>query len=183
VAAPLTEEGVKAAALIILLVFPAARDRQPDGWPDLRGLLGLGFAAVENVFYFLGATCKKEWAGCSYRRLLRAGVFGLKPRHVHQVLAGWGWRSPWKCAREEGQPALVLGGFTLAVIAHCASQCSRYICGNHRRNFAPAGVLADWGGVLICWLSPSPPTIIERKRIVDYSNALGRSSRYSWQRS
>ncbi len=171
VAAPLTEEGVKAAALIILLVFLRREIDSPMDGLIYGGLVGLGFAAVENVFYFLGAYMQEGMGGVFISAVLRAGVFGLN-HAMFTSFSGLGVALSLEVRKRWARPALVLGGFTLAVIAHALHNALATFVETTGGISLLLAVLADWGGVLILLVVAIASYYLERKRIVDYSNAL-----------
>ncbi len=77
VVAPIVEEIVKAGALVLLiLLFRKEIDSPLDGI-IYGGLVGFGFAAVENVLYFASALAEGGTGGLVFLTLLRAFVFGL----------------------------------------------------------------------------------------------------------
>jgi RsiW-degrading membrane proteinase PrsW (M82 family) len=77
VVAPIVEEVVKAGALVLLfLLFRKEIDSPLDGI-IYGGLVGFGFAAVENVLYFVGALMEGGAGGFVFLAILRAFIFGL----------------------------------------------------------------------------------------------------------
>jgi len=79
--APVTEELVKGAGLVLLFVmFRREIDSVLDGL-IYGSMIGFGFSAVENVFYFLGQT---DPAGLFLLFFLRAFVFGM----LHALFTG-----------------------------------------------------------------------------------------------
>ncbi len=77
VVAPLTEEGIKALALILLLLlFKREIDSPLDG-VIYGGMVGFGFAAVENVFYLFGALTEGGVGEVLGLAFMRVGIFGL----------------------------------------------------------------------------------------------------------
>ncbi|MBN1813813.1 MAG: PrsW family intramembrane metalloprotease, partial [Anaerolineae bacterium] len=77
VVAPLTEEGIKALALILLLVLLKREIDSPLDGLIYGGMVGFGFAAVENVFYLFGALTEGGFSEVLGLAFLRAGIFGL----------------------------------------------------------------------------------------------------------
>ncbi len=85
VVAPVTEEIFKGTALLLLFVFFR---REIDGPLDgivYGGLVGFGFAAVENVFYFAGALMEGGALGVALLTFFRAFLFGLN----HAMFTGF----------------------------------------------------------------------------------------------
>lgn len=75
ITAPLVEEFWKGLAiLVIFLLFRKEFDSILDGIV-YAGIVGLGFAATENVLYFLGQYSDAGWGGMFANFFLRVGVF------------------------------------------------------------------------------------------------------------
>jgi len=75
ITAPLVEEFMKGlAVLAVFLLFRKEFDSVLDGI-IYGGIAGLGFAATENVFYFMGQYSEAGWAGMFANFALRVGVF------------------------------------------------------------------------------------------------------------
>ncbi|GAB4568765.1 MAG: PrsW family intramembrane metalloprotease [Anaerolineales bacterium] len=75
ITAPLVEEFMKGlAVLIVFFIFRKEFDSILDGI-IYGGIAGLGFAATENVFYFLGQYTDAGWGGMFANFALRVGVF------------------------------------------------------------------------------------------------------------
>lgn len=171
VAAPLTEEGVKAMALIILLVFLRREIDSPMDGLIYGGLVGLGFAAVENVFYFLGAYTSEGVTGVVLLAVLRAGIFGLN-HAMYTAFTGLGVALSLEVRNKLLWPVLVFGGFTLAVIAHALHNAFATLTAEVGWVSFILAILADWGGIFILLVIAIVSYFLERKRIVDYSKAL-----------
>lgn len=74
VVAPIVEEVIKGAAVILLYLW---RKREFDGWVDgivYGSTVGFGFAFVENIFYIIGAETWGDWITLFF---LRVVVFGF----------------------------------------------------------------------------------------------------------
>ena len=75
ITAPLVEEFMKGlAVLAVFLLFRKEFDSVLDGI-IYGGIAGLGFAATENVFYFMGQYSEAGWSGMFANFALRVGVF------------------------------------------------------------------------------------------------------------
>ena len=75
ITAPLVEEFWKGlAVMVVFFMFRKEFDSILDGI-IYGGIAGLGFAATENVFYFLGQYDAEGWAGMFANFALRVGVF------------------------------------------------------------------------------------------------------------
>lgn len=143
--APLVEETVKALVLIAIFV---RRRQEIDSLLDgviYGAMVGMGFAVVENVFYFLAAF--EEGGAATWNAVVfsRAVVFGLN-HAFYTSLTGLGIAA----ARLSPKPAVrvvapVLGWaaavFTHAVHNFTATMGSALFC--------VSGLLFDWGGILV----------------------------------
>ena len=75
ITAPVVEEFWKGlAVLIVFFIFRKEFDSILDGI-IYGGIAGLGFAATENVLYFMGQYAEGGWAGMFTNFALRVGVF------------------------------------------------------------------------------------------------------------
>ncbi|MEK9163643.1 MAG: PrsW family intramembrane metalloprotease [Chloroflexota bacterium] len=73
--APLTEEGIKGFAVFLIFIFFYKEfDSVMDGIV-YGSLVGFGFAAIENILYFISASDDAAGLGCLI--ILRAFLFGL----------------------------------------------------------------------------------------------------------
>ena len=77
VVAPIAEETFKGIALLVLLLFFRKEIDSPLDGIIYGGLVGFGFAAVENVFYFISAFVESGPSGVVLLSVFRAFVFGL----------------------------------------------------------------------------------------------------------
>ncbi len=75
--APLTEEPFKGLALLLLVLFFRREIDSPIDGVLYGGLVGFGFAATENVFYFIDAYSQQGLGGVLELSLYRAALFGL----------------------------------------------------------------------------------------------------------
>lgn len=117
VVAPLTEELAKGVAVfLVFLLCWREFDSLLDG-VIYGSLVGFGFAATENVFYFLGALTEHGFVAFLFLAFLRSVVFGLN-HAFFTSLTGIGFAlarhggSAWIRA---GSP---LAGLLAAMIAH-----------------------------------------------------------------
>ena len=92
ITAPLVEEFMKGlAVMIVFFMFRKEFDSILDGI-IYGGIAGLGFAATENVFYFLGQYNDAGWAGMFTNFALRVGVFAWgipSTRHLPGLALPW----------------------------------------------------------------------------------------------
>jgi RsiW-degrading membrane proteinase PrsW (M82 family) len=145
--APVTEELLKGLALLLIYLFVRHElDSLLDGI-IYGGMVGFGFGAVENVFYFLGyGEARPELLGGLV--LARAFAFGLM-HAFFTGLTGLGFA----LARFRRHPALKILypalGLALAVLAHSLHNTLLVLPGG-AAGFALAFV-AQWIGIL--WLA------------------------------
>ncbi len=173
VVAPLTEEGVKAFALLLLLVlFHREIDSPIDGL-IYGGVVGFGFAAVENVFYLFGALAEGGVGGVIGRAVLRAGVFGLN-HAMYTGFAGLGVALSLEVRPRLLKLAFILGGFALAVGTHAAHNALATFAGVGGLGPLLAAALLDWLGVAVLLGVAAATFFIERRRIAAYAEALAR---------
>lgn len=173
VVAPLTEEGVKAfALLLLLLLFHREIDSPMDGL-IYGGVVGFGFAAVENVFYLFGALAEEGIGGVLGLAFLRAGVFGLN-HAMYTGFAGLGVALALEVKPRALKAAFILGGFALAVGTHAAHNALATLAGVGGLVPLLAAVLLDWLGVAVLLAVAVGTFFLERRRIAAYGEALVR---------
>jgi RsiW-degrading membrane proteinase PrsW (M82 family) len=165
VVAPVAEEVFKGGALVLLLLFFR---REIDGALDgilYGGLVGFGFAAVENVFYF-GATVLEGGLGAlAALAVFRAFLFGLNHALFTGLFGlgiGWGYRT--------SDPLVKVGAPLVGLLAGMTSHAI------HNASVTLGGELgwpclvafaSDWGGVVfligvLVWCSARERRWIER---------------------
>lgn len=145
--APLAEEVFKGAALVLLFLFFR---REIDGLIDgilYGGLVGFGFAAVENTFYFAAGLMESGFGLFAALALFRAFLFGLN----HALFTGllgfgmaWGYTASNTFVKV-GAPAL---GLLAAVLSHGVHNASVTL-GSEFAWPCLFALASDWGGVLI----------------------------------
>ncbi|MBI3761183.1 MAG: PrsW family intramembrane metalloprotease [Chloroflexi bacterium] len=138
--APITEEGIKGiGVLMVFLIFRREFDSAFDGIL-YGGLVGFGFAAIENVLYFFSTG---DIGGVVALAFMRAFIFGLN-HAFFTSLTGIGLA----LARYQRSPALkilyILLGFAAAVTAH----------GLHNLGATYASEVT-WLGLVFSWLLDS----------------------------
>jgi len=171
VVAPFTEEGIKAVALLLLLLFVRKEIDSPIDGLIYGGVVGFGFAAVENVFYLYGAFSEGGIGGIVGLAFLRAGVFGLN-HAMYTAFTGLGVA----LSLEIKQPLLkivpVIVGFALSVGAHALHNALATLTGQSGILPLVAAVVVDWAGVLLLLGVAIAAFVIERRRIIVYAEAL-----------
>lgn len=176
VVAPLVEEYVKALALLALLLFLHREIDSPMDGLIYGGIVGFGFAAVENVFYLFGAYTAGGIEGTLALALLRAGLFGLN-HAMYTGFTGLGIALSLEVRRWLPKILLVTIGFGLAVTTHALHNAFATFWGYETSGALLVAVIVDWAGVLVLLLVALWAFILERYRIRQYALALARARR------
>jgi RsiW-degrading membrane proteinase PrsW (M82 family) len=171
VVAPLTEEAVKALALFGLLLLLRREIDSPIDGVIYGGIVGFGFAAVENVFYLFGAYADGGIGGVFGLAFLRAGVFGLN-HAMYTGFAGLGVALALEVDRKLLKPVPILVGFAVAVGVHALHNALATFAGYGGAAALFLAVVTDWLGVLILLLVAGVTFWLERRRIVAYGERL-----------
>lgn len=117
ITAPLVEEFMKGlAVLAVFLIFRKEFDSILDGI-IYGGIAGLGFAATENVFYFLGQYDAEGWGGMFMNFALRVGVFAWG-HPFYTAFIGLGFAVARMNKNILVKLAAPIIGYFLAVFAH-----------------------------------------------------------------
>lgn len=140
--APLTEESIKAVAVLLIFIFFY---REFDSLLDgiiYGSLVGFGFAAIENVLYFVG-TGAEDVASLGCLIFMRAFLFGLN-HAFFTSLTGMGFAAARYQKNIFLKLLLPLIGLSCAMAAHSIhnSLVSFGLIG------FPLAVMADWIGIL-----------------------------------
>ncbi len=144
VIAPLVEESMKGAALILLFLF--ARN-QVDSLFDgviYAALVGLGFEAVENFLYLLGALGEGGLGSYLLTMFLRLGLFGFT-HAFYTSLTGLGLAAFRLYSRRWWAWAAVPLGWLAAVLTHAFHNATV----STGSALCLLAVLADWAGLII----------------------------------
>ncbi len=174
VVAPLTEEAIKAAALILLLLFMQREIDSPIDGLIYGGVIGFGFAAVENMFYLFGAYTEGGVESVLTLAFLRAGVFGLN-HAMYTGFAGVGVALALEIKRRWLRPLPVLIGFGLALGSHALHNALATMTVYAGPASFLIAVFTDWTGVLVLLGVAVAAFIVERRRITRYGEALVRT--------
>ncbi len=142
--APLVEESVKGmAVLAIFLLWRTEIDSPLDGI-IYGAMVGMGFAMVENMVYFVTVFTEQGTSAWSVNVFLRAVVFGLN-HALFASMTGLGVA----VARLTTVPALRIAapilGWSTAVFLHALHNLAVSV-GN---GLCFLAVLSDWGGILL----------------------------------
>lgn len=146
ITAPLVEEFMKGlAVMLVFFMFRKEFDSILDGI-IYGGIAGLGFAATENVFYFLGQYADAGWGGMFTNFALRVGVFAWG-HPFYTAFTGLGF-----AVSRTNKNVLVkfiapVVGYLLAVMAHSFHNTSLvFVTGLGSLALV---ILLEWGGWLI----------------------------------
>ena len=156
VVAPITEEIFKGGALLLLVLFFRTEIDSPLDGILYGGLVGFGFAAVENVFYFAGALTESGLGGLALLTVFRAFLFGLN-HALFTGLTGLGLALARGVPNWLAKVGAAIGGLLLGMLAHGVHNgtvtLGAELCWPCLITFA-----SDWGGVavllgIIIWAS------------------------------
>lgn len=166
VAAPLTEEIFKGAALLLLFIFFRREIDSPLDGIIYGGLVGFGFAAVENVLYFSSALVESGPGGVIQLALLRAFAFGLN-HALFTSLTGLGLALactlPNRLLKIGAPVAGLLAGITAHAVHNGSVTLGAELCWP-----CVIAFLADWGGVLVLLAVIVWASLREQRWIVVY---------------
>ncbi|MEA3307992.1 MAG: PrsW family intramembrane metalloprotease [Chloroflexota bacterium] len=171
VTAPLVEESLKAVAVLGLLIFfPREIDSPIDG-VIYGGMAGFGFAAVENLLYFITAYGDGGLIGTFWLAFLRAGVFGLN-HAMYTGFTGLGIALALEYRQRWFRWLLPPLGLSLAVFIH-AYHNTLATFWSHLENGASlfVAIISDWSGVLLLILVAIWARWLEQGRLVAFLNS------------
>lgn len=171
VGAPLVEETTKGLALLLLFFFWRKELDSPLDGLIYGGMVGFGFAAVENVLYLGGALDAGGLGGALGLAFFRAGLFGLN-HAMYTGFTGVGlalaleWRKYWYAW------LLPLAGFGLAASVHAFHNTFSTFW-SYTDSGMPLLILAsgDWLGVVSLLVVVVWSLALERQRIAHYLTA------------
>ena len=146
VIAPVAEEIFKGMALVLLLLFFRREIDTPLDGIIYGGLVGFGFAAVENVLYFTVEAMESSLGGVVLLAVFRAFLFGLN-HALFTGLVGLGLalaRTTSNWWVKIGAPIVGLLAGMMAHSVHNGSVSFADLCWPCLITFA-----SDWGGVLV----------------------------------
>jgi RsiW-degrading membrane proteinase PrsW (M82 family) len=166
VIAPFVEEVFKGLALLLLLLFFRREFDSPLDGIIYGGLVGFGFAAVENVFYFAGEFMESGAGGMVLLAIFRAFLFGLN-HALFTGLTGLGLALARTSPDWPVKVAAPVVGFSAGLVSHAVHNGSvtlgAELCWPCLIAFA-----SDWGGVLILFVVIIWSTVREKQWIVDF---------------
>jgi RsiW-degrading membrane proteinase PrsW (M82 family) len=172
VVAPLAEEGVKALALLILLLLLRREIDSPMDGLIYGGIVGFGFAAVENIFYLFGAYTEGGVGGVLFLAFMRAGLFGLN-HAMYTGFTGLGIALSLEVRNKLLKVFLLLAGLSMAMLSHAFHNAFSTFT-SYSEGFFPLiiALIGDWGGILFMLAVIIWAFFLERKRIIAYSREL-----------
>ena len=147
VVAPFTEEIFKGGALLLLLLFFRSEIDSPLDGILYGGLVGFGFAAVENVFYFASAFMESGLGGLALLTVFRAFLFGLN-HALFTGLTGLGLAVARGAPNRLARVGAPIGGLLLGMVAHGIHN-GTVTLGAELCWPCLVTVASDWGGVLL----------------------------------
>ena len=164
--APITEETFKGLMILFLLVaFQREIDSPLDGIL-YGGLVGCGFAATENVFYFISEFTMSGIAGVFILAFFRAFVFGLN-HALFTAATGLGiaiaHTSPHKLVKVSAPPL----GLALGMMLHAAHNAAMTLSSAYGWTVL-VGLLINWSGVFALFLTIVWVTLRERRWIANH---------------
>ena len=145
--APVAEELFKGAALVLLFIFFSGEIDSPIDGILYGGLVGFGFAAVENTLYFGGSLIESGLSQFAALAFFRAFLFGLNhAMYTGLIGLGLAWgRSASNPAAKVGAP---IGGLLAGIGAHSIHNASVTL-GAELGWPCLFAFLSDWGGVAV----------------------------------
>ncbi len=166
VVAPLVEEVVKAGALLLLLLFFRHEIDSPLDGIIYGGLVGFGFAAVENIFYFADTLSSSGLGGLGKLVILRAFVFGLN-HAMFTGMTGLGLAlmrtSPSIAVKVMAPPIGLVSGIVAHAIHNGSVMLGAELCWP-----CVAALITDWGGVSVLLAIIIFTTIQERRWLITF---------------
>lgn len=181
ITAPLVEEFMKGmAVMVVFFMFRKEFDSILDGI-IYGGIAGLGFAATENVFYFLGQYSDAGWGGMFANFLLRVGVFAWG-HPFYTAFTGLGFAVARMNRNMLVKLAAPVVGYSLAVMAHSFHNTSLvFVTGLGSLALI---ILLEWGGWLIFlgfifWLVRHEQGLLKKHLREEVASGLISEAQYS----
>jgi RsiW-degrading membrane proteinase PrsW (M82 family) len=163
--APVIEEFAKGIALVTLFLFSRLELDSPLDGLIYGGMVGFGFAAVENFFYLLAAHVDGGLSGAFDLAILRAGVFGLN-HAMYTAFTGLGLALALEVRAGWLKLLLPVVGFGASVFTHAYHNTQAtfwgYTPGNTALYYA---IIVDLGGVFFLLVIAAWARLLERERI------------------
>lgn len=164
-AAPFVEEATKGLALLALLLFWRRELDSPLDGIIYGGMVGFGFAAVENVLYLGDAMSTDGLGGALSLAFFRAGLFGLN----HAMYTGFTGLGITLALDSKNRAMRLLWpvlGFVAGMGMHAFHNGMATFM-SYLESEAPMVVLVlgDWLGVVVLMVMAAVSLMFERRRI------------------
>ena len=166
VVAPVVEEVFKGAALLLIFFFFRQEIDSPLDGILYGGLVGFGFAAVENIFYFISGFMEGGWGGFAFLAVFRAFLFGLN-HALFTGLTGLGIALAHTASKPLVRKSGPILGILLGITSHSIHNAS-VTMGAELGWPCLITFLSDWGGVLALLAVLVWTSVQERRWIVDF---------------
>ncbi len=180
ITAPLVEEFMKGlAVMLVFFLFRNEFDSILDG-AIYGGIAGLGFAATENVFYFLGQYSDAGWAGMFTNFALRVGVFAWA-HPFYTAFTGLGFAIARTNKNTLIKIIAPIIGYLLAVFAHSFHNTALVFV-NGLGSIALI-ILLEWSGWLfflgfVIWLISREQKLLKVHLTEEVQNGLISATQY-----
>lgn len=164
-AAPLVEETTKGVALLLLLLFWRRELDSPLDGIIYGGMVGFGFAAVENVLYLGSAASEEGLGGALSLAVFRAGLFGLN-HAMYTGFTGLGIALALDSKNRALRLLWPLLGFAAGMGMHAFHNGLATFM-SYLESEAPLLVLllGDWLGVVVLMVVAALSLMLERRRL------------------
>lgn len=143
--APVVEEVTKAIVLLLILILQRHEFDSPLDGIIYGAMVGMGFAMVENVLYYMSAFSESGASGWNTVVLMRGVIFGLN-HALYTALTGLGIAVARNSRNGWVRVLAPLLGLAAAVALHAFHNVAMF--GGTALTFF-AGLTFDWGGVLL----------------------------------
>lgn len=180
ITAPLVEEFMKGlAVMLVFFMFRKEFDSILDGI-IYGGIAGLGFAATENVFYFLSQYDEAGWGGMFTNFALRVGVFAWG-HPFYTAFIGLGFAVARMNKNTLVKIAAPIVGYFLAVFAHSFHNTSLvFVTGLGSLALV---ILLEWASWIIffgfiIWMIRHEQGILKKHLREEVSNGLINEAQY-----
>ena len=141
---PPVEETVKAIALVAIFIFWRSEIDSPLDGIIYGAMVGMGFAMVENVYYFVETFSEGGLSAWGINVVLRAVIFGLN-HALFSSFTGLGIAIARLSTNQAVKFSLPIAGWAVAVFLHFLHNFTVTL-GNF---FVFVALLFDWGGVVL----------------------------------
>ena len=143
--APVVEEATKAIVLLLILILQRHEFDSPLDGIIYGAMVGMGFAMVENVLYYVSAFGENGASGWNTVVLMRGVIFGLN-HALYTALTGLGIAIARNSRVGWIRLLAPLLGLAAAISLHAFHNVAMF--GGTALTFF-AGLTFDWGGVLL----------------------------------